>query len=136
MPACFDLVTVDARDSVAVAAFWSAALDLHEVQREDAPDGPGRWIVLADAAGLRRLGVQHIADLKPTSTPLTGPGKPRWHLDVVCRLEEIDTEIIRLSGLGGRVIRPVRREEYGAIAAMADPEGNVFDICAYGPSGE
>ena len=136
MSARFDLVTVDARDSMSLAAFWAEALGLHEVEREDAADGPGRWIVLGDADGMRRLGVQRIGvqrvgGFSGGAATLTGPQKPRWHLDVVCALGEIDAEVERLCGLGACVMRPVRHEEYGAIVALSDPEGNIFDVCAY-----
>ncbi len=47
----FDLVTLDSPATNALAAFWSAVLDLREVEREDGD----RWIVLADADGRRRL---------------------------------------------------------------------------------
>ena len=127
MPSMFDLVTVDAADSELVAGFWAAALLLVEVQRED----NGRWIVLADATGMRRIGVQRITDLGVASACWDGVDKPRWHLDVVCAPAEFDAEVERLLQLGAIQLRLPRQEDYGAIATMADVEGNVFDLCAY-----
>lgn len=131
MPARFDLVTVDAHNSVELASFWANALRLRELETEEDADGPGRWIVLGDADGTRRLGVQRIAGLRHASSAIDGPQKSRWHLDVVCDIDEIETEIERLVAVGACIVRAVRREVYGAIATLVDPEGNIFDVCAY-----
>ncbi len=112
----FDLVTLDSPAPDALAAFWSAVLDLHEVEREDGD----RWIVLADAAGIRRLGIQR---------GYTRPGSV--HLDLACTTESFGREVDRLTALGARLAHPVRRESYGSIANLTDPDGNPFDLCAY-----
>lgn len=127
MPSTFDLVTIDAADSGLVAGFWVAALVLTEVQSED----DGRWIVLADATGIRRIGIQRIVDRGAAVARWNGADKPRLHLDLVCPPAEFDAEVARLVQLGARQLRRPRREDYGAIATMADIEGNVFDLCAY-----
>jgi predicted enzyme related to lactoylglutathione lyase len=128
MAARFDLVTLDARDAEELARFWSAALSLREVERED----DGRWIVLADTASdTRRLGLQRITGLTVEPAVFEGAHKARVHLDLACETDAFDTEIARLIGLGAKALRPARREAYGSIATMADPEGNVFDLCAY-----
>ncbi len=116
MAARFDLVTMNSPATDALAAFWSSALDLHEVEREDGD----RWIVLADAQGSRRIGVQ---------SGVTHPGS--MHLDLACALEEFDDELARLTGLGARQLGVVRREPYGSIVNLADSDGNPFDLCAY-----
>jgi predicted enzyme related to lactoylglutathione lyase len=124
----FDLVTLDARDTEELARFWSAALSLHEVERED----EGRWIVLAEArSNRRRLGLQRITGLAVEPAAFEGDRKPRLHLDLACEPDEFDSELARLVGLGAQPLRPARSEAYGSIATMADPEGNVFDLCAY-----
>jgi len=112
----FDLVTIDTPDTSRLATFWNAALRLHEVEREDGE----RWVVLADADGTRRIGLQR------------GPHRSSSiHLDLVCASVEFDTEVSRLELLGARLLAPARREPYGSIANMCDPDGNPFDICAY-----
>jgi predicted enzyme related to lactoylglutathione lyase len=116
MPSAFDLVTIDAPDTDAIARFWSAALGLHELEREDVD----RWIVLADVDGVRRLGIQR-GDTRPGS----------MHLDLVCEPGDFDSEIERLVRLGARLAAPPRREAYGSIANLADPDGNPFDLCSY-----
>ena len=116
MRATFDLVTIDAIDPERLAAFWVAALDLVEVEREDG----NRWIVLADGDRRRRLGLQR--------------GVHRaggLHLDVACGVEVFDAEHGRLLALGAREVGPVRREAYAMIVNLADPDGNPFDLCAY-----
>jgi predicted enzyme related to lactoylglutathione lyase len=52
-------------------------------------------------------------------------------LDLVCSLDDFDTEAERLRGLGAQDTRPERREPYGCIANFVDPDGNPFDLCAY-----
>ncbi len=117
MAATFDLVTVDSPGTDRLAEFWSRALDLVEVEREDGD----RWIVLADRSGRRRIGLQR------------GPTRVGGlHLDLSCRPEEFESELARLIGLGASELRPARREPYGTIANLADPDGNPFDLCAYG----
>ena len=116
MPAAFDLVTIDTPQPVELATFWCAALTLHESEREDG----GRWLVLSSDDGTRRLGLQR------------GSHRPGGcHLDLVCTPGEFDGEVARLAALGATPLAPPRREPYGHIVNMADPEGNRFDLCAY-----
>jgi len=120
MPLRFDLVTFDTTSTDALADFWKAALDLVEVEREDGD----RWIVLASADGIRRLGFQR--------------GEARGgsaHLDLRCAPDEFDAECARLLALGATPARPPRREPYGSIANLVDPAGYLFDLCAYEPQG-
>ena len=112
----FDLVTLDSPATDALALFWSEVLDLHEVEREDGD----RWIVLADAQGQRRVGVQRGETRRGS-----------MHLDVACAPESFDRELARIIGLGAASLDEPRREPYGAIANLADPDGNPFDLCAY-----
>jgi predicted enzyme related to lactoylglutathione lyase len=116
MPAAFDLVTIDVVDTERAARFWSAALDLHEIEREDG----GRWIALADAGERRVLGLQRGSHRRGGT-----------HIDLACLPAEFDDELARLIALGATAVGPARREPYGSIANLADPEGNPFDLCAY-----
>lgn len=116
MPARFDLVTLDSPAPDRLAAFWAAALGLHEVEREDGD----RWLVLADDAGRRRIGVQR---------GVTRSGS--MHLDLVCDTSDFDTEWERLIGLGATVQREARAEPWGQIVNLLDPDGNHFDLCTY-----
>ena len=121
MNARFDLVTIDAPDPDRAAAFWAAALGLHETEREDGD----RWIVLSDSVAVRRIGIQR------------GPAAPgRMHLDLACEPAEFAAEVERLTALGAALHGPVRAEPYGSIANFADPDGYLFDLCAYGHATE
>ena len=116
MPAAFDLVTLDSPQPDVAATFWSAALALHETEREDGD----RWIVLSDAHGVRRVGIQRGA---------ARPGTV--HLDLVCAVEEFALETERLVALGAVVVLAARHESYGSIVNLVDADGNAFDLCAY-----
>ncbi len=113
----FDLVTLDSPATDELAVFWSAVADLHEVEREDGD----RWIVLADGVGVRRLGIQR-GRVRPGSV----------HLDLACDPADFEAEVARLVGLGAEVLAGPRHEPYGSIVNFADPQGNPFDLCAYG----
>ena len=116
MASQFDLVTFDSPRPNETAAFWVAALALDESEREDGD----RWIVLSDTAGVRRIGVQR------------GPAQPGTvHLDLSCTPEQFPSEVSRLLSLGAQLASPVRVESYGSIANLVDPDGNLFDLCAY-----
>ncbi len=116
MPAAFDLVTIDVVDTVDAARFWTGALGLREIERED----DARWIALADEGGRRVLGLQRGAHRAGGI-----------HLDLNCRAGEFVAEIERLVALGATLLSPPRTEPYGSIANLTDPEGNAFDLCAY-----
>jgi catechol 2,3-dioxygenase-like lactoylglutathione lyase family enzyme len=116
VPISFDLVTFDSPDTDRAARFWGAALGLVESQREDGD----RWIVLSDRAGTRRIGVQK------------GPARPGTvHLDLACTPAEFTDEMRRLLALGAVQAIAPRRELYGSIVNLLDPDGNPFDLCAY-----
>ena len=112
----FDLVTFDSPDTDRLATFWARALHLVETEREDGD----RWIVLSDSAGVRRIGVQRGA-VRAGSV----------HLDLACDPLDFDRELERLAALGAHLIAPARREPYGSIANLRDPDGNPFDLCGY-----
>lgn len=117
MVTTFDLVTIDSPATDRLAEFWAAALDLTEVEREDGD----RWIVLAERDGRRRLGLQR------------GHHRPgSLHLDLACQPDQFQAELDRLRSLGAASLEPPRREPYGWIANLADPDGNPFDLCGYG----
>ena len=117
MPTRFDLVTIDSPHPEVLARFWSSALHLCETEREDGD----RWIVLGEPDGARRIGIQRGA----------AKGGGSIHLDLRCSPAEFDSEAERLVGLGAVALCSPRREPYGMIANLADPDGNAFDLCAY-----
>ena len=111
----WDLVTING-DTTKLGEFWSQALDLIELERENID----RWVVYGTHAGTRILGFQR--------------GRQQAgciHLDLRCAPEDFVAEVARLLSLGARLTGGVRHEPYGSIANLADPQGNLFDLCAY-----
>ncbi len=53
------------------------------------------------------------------------------HLDLACSPDEFDDELSRILIIGAVQLSEPRREPYGSIANLADPDGNPFDLCAY-----
>jgi predicted enzyme related to lactoylglutathione lyase len=123
----FDLVTIDAVDSIVLAQFWAAALGLQITETED----NARWIVLGSERNPRVIGIQRIQGLAFTEARIEGVSKARIHLDLRCDQATFDVEVDRIVALGAHELRPRRKESYGYIATLADVEGNVFDVCAY-----
>jgi predicted enzyme related to lactoylglutathione lyase len=121
MSTSFDLVTFDTPSPRQAAVFWSAVLGLHESECEDG----GRWIVLSDSIGVRRIGLQR-GSVRPSSVRPSSV-----HLDLGCDVDEFDAEVARLCALGAHLASAARTEPYGRIANLVDPDGNLFDLCAY-----
>lgn len=118
----FDIVTIDSVDTRALATFWCAVLDAKVVEDED----DARWLCLAASDGRRVLGLQR------TSTESAARREAsKLHLDLACEPGAFEGERARILNLGATETRPARVEHYGSIANFADPEGNLFDLCAY-----
>jgi len=108
-------VTIDCADPDRLADFWAAALGYvrHGSQ------GPYRSIVDPGRAH-PELVFQRVAEPKV--------GKARIHLDVY--VDDIDTEVDRLSTLGASVVDDGLFDEEGERwRVMSDPEGNEFCVC-------
>jgi Glyoxalase-like domain len=108
-------ITFDCDDALAVATFWSAALDAPLD-----PDG---------SADFASIGVSGSASLTPSwmfsRVPEGKTAKNRMHVDLTAadRRAEVD----RLIGLGAKPLRDV--EEWGhSWTVLQDPEGNEFCV--------
>jgi predicted enzyme related to lactoylglutathione lyase len=112
----FDLLTIDTPRTDFLGGFYAQLLGLHESEREDVD----RWIVFSDSAGVRRLGFQRGAHKGGC-----------LHLDFSCEVEDFEAERTRILSLGASETREPRTESYGRIANFQDPDGNLFDLCAY-----
>jgi predicted enzyme related to lactoylglutathione lyase len=112
----FDLITIDTPRTDFLGGFYAQLLGLHESEREDVD----RWIVFSDSAGVRRLGFQRGAHKSGC-----------LHLDFSCEVEDFEAERTRILSLGASETREPRIESYGRIANFQDPDGNLFDLCAY-----
>ncbi|CAB4619656.1 unannotated protein [freshwater metagenome] len=111
-----DITTLDSPNTNELALFWASVLGLHEIEREDGD----RWILLGNAGGERIVGFQRGEHTRGSI-----------HLDLSCAVEDFADERKRLLKLGAIETREQRSESYGHIANFADPDGNLFDLCAY-----
>lgn len=112
----FDIVTLNTSRTNELSKFWAELLGLQEIEREDGD----RWILLGDANGGRTMGFQrgeHVAG--------------SIHIDLSCSTSDFSNERERMLQLSAVETRPMRSESYGLIANFADPDGNLFDLCAY-----
>ena len=107
----FDLVTIDSPATDALAAFWSAAADLHEVERED----DDRWIVLADPSGKRCLGIQR-GSVRAGSI----------HLDLACAPADFEADLARLN-----IRKPAHPKATEYVEAMIDWGKEIADKHCY-----
>jgi catechol 2,3-dioxygenase-like lactoylglutathione lyase family enzyme len=111
-----DIVTLNTPRTNELSKFWDDLLGLQEIEREDGD----RWILLGDANGGRTMGFQRGEHVDGSI-----------HLDLSCSTSDFPNERERILQLGAIETRPMRSEPYGLIANFADPDGNLFDLCAY-----
>jgi hypothetical protein len=129
-------VTFDAKDPVALAAFWAAVLEyppldveaMHAALRKsEVPDEHlDDWAVIGDPTGAGpRVFFQKVPEGKTA--------KNRVHLDIRARAAEksdretIDARVGELLKLGAKKVQAI--EDFGTyFVVMQDPEGNEFCI--------
>jgi predicted enzyme related to lactoylglutathione lyase len=112
----FDIVTLNSSRTNELSKFWAELLGLQEIEREDGD----RWILLGDSNGGRNIGFQRGEHVDGSI-----------HIDLSCSTDDFSNERERMMQLGAIETRPMRSEPYGLIANFADPDGNLFDLCAY-----
>jgi catechol 2,3-dioxygenase-like lactoylglutathione lyase family enzyme len=112
----FDIVTLNTPRTNELSKFWAGLLGLQEIEREDGD----RWVLLGDSNGGRTIGFQRGEHVDGSI-----------HLDLSCSTDDFSSERERMMQLGAIETRPMRSEPYGLIANFADPDGNLFDLCAY-----
>ncbi len=112
----FDIVTLNSSRTNELSKFWAGLLGLQEIEREDGD----RWILLGDSNGGRTIGFQRGEHVDGS-----------MHIDLTCSTDDFSNERERMMQLGAIETRPTRSEPYGLIANFADPDGNLFDLCAY-----
>jgi len=112
----FDIVTLNTPRTNELSKFWADLLGLQEIEREDGD----RWILLGDTNRGRTIGFQRGEYVAGSI-----------HLDLSCSTDDFSSERERMMQLGAVETRPMRSEPYGLIANFADPDGNLFDLCAY-----
>jgi predicted enzyme related to lactoylglutathione lyase len=114
-------VTFDCNDTLAVARFWSAALD-RPLDPEPSEYFASIGLGDRDASGPNWLFAQ---------VPERKTAKNRCHVDLHTEdRDAVAREVERLVTLGATMIRPPK-EEFGTYwATLQDPEGNEFCIGA------
>jgi predicted enzyme related to lactoylglutathione lyase len=112
----FDIVTLNSSRTNELSKFWAGLLGLQEIEREDGD----RWILLGDSNGGRTIGFQRGEHVDGS-----------MHIDLTCSTDDFSNERERMMQMGAIETRPMRSEPYGLIANFADPDGNLFDLCAY-----
>ena len=112
----FDIVTLNSSRTNELSKFWAGLLGLQEIEREDGD----RWILLGNSNGGRTIGFQRGEHVDGS-----------MHIDLTCSTDDFSNERERMMQLGAIETRPMRSEPYGLIANFADPDGNLFDLCAY-----
>ena len=111
-----DIVTLNTPRTNELSKFWADLLGLQEIEREDGD----RWVLLGDSNGGRTIGFQRGGHVDGSI-----------HIDLSCSTDDFPNERERMMQLGAIETRPMRSEPYGLIANFADPDGNLFDLCAY-----
>ena len=111
-----DIVTLNTLRTDELSKFWADLLGLQEIEREDGD----RWILLGNPNGGRTIGFQRGDHVDGS-----------MHIDLSCSTDDFTNERERMLHLGAIETRPMRSEPYGLIANFADPDGNLFDLCAY-----
>ena len=146
MAVSFQLV-IDCADPDRLARFWVAALGY---ELEPVPDGFATWDDYWRDVGVGEedLGIGEDSIIDPERggpriwfqrVPESKTIKNRLHLDISVsggraapieiRQQRVDAEAQRLAQLGGTIIRVLAEPGLDHYAvAMADPEGNEFDI--------
>jgi predicted enzyme related to lactoylglutathione lyase len=109
-------LTVDARDPLTLARFWSAALDWPIVQQDDDE------VLLAPSR--ERSPAPGVYPLLFGRSPDAKTIKNRWHFDLAP--DDQDAEVRRLEELGARRVDIGQGDQSWVV--MADPEGNEFCI--------
>ncbi|MEU4521535.1 VOC family protein [Amycolatopsis sp. NPDC024027] len=99
-------------DLDAMTRFWSAALGLEPASEAD---------------DFRLLRGPHVnLSLQRSSAPVTA--RDQMHLDLYT--DDQRHEVDRLVGLGARFVRHVEDDPADDWVVLADPEGNLFCVCA------
>ena len=116
MSLTINTLTVDARDPVSQAEFWSQALG---------------WHVVGEAEDHRLIVPTHDRTAAPHAIPVLfllnedpKAVKNRWHFDLVP--DDQATEVGRLESLGAQRVDIGQGEVSWVV--MADPEGNEFCV--------
>ncbi|WP_206788996.1 VOC family protein [Amycolatopsis sp. MtRt-6] len=103
---------INCTDLDTMTRFWCAALDLEPT---------------SEAEDFRLLRGRHVnLSLQRPAAPV--PSRDQMHLDLYT--DDQQYEVDRLVGLGARFVRHVADDPADDWVVLADPEGNLFCVCA------
>jgi hypothetical protein len=109
-------VTVDARDSYAIASWWGQVLDL-PLHPDDNPGDPECMVTLPSGINYLFINVPEGKEIKN-----------RLHIDLQPTDGTRDEEVERLVGIGATIFDDQRRPDGTGWVTMRDPEGNEFCV--------
>jgi hypothetical protein len=122
---------IDTTDCRGLAEFYRVLLGLHYRPGDEPPaDGPddADWLVLVDAGGNRKLAIQQVDELTPTTWP-SHEVPMQLHLDfTVTSREELERHRRRAEDLGARVLLDRTDDEDEPLYVLADLAGHPFCI--------
>lgn len=123
---------LDTTEPRRLAEFWRELLGLR-YRPGDEPPAPGEedeadWLVLTTTAGERRLAVQQVHRLTPTTWP--DPAVPmQLHLDLtVGDVAQLERQRARAEQLGARLLLDRTEDPEEPLYVLADPAGHPFCI--------
>jgi catechol 2,3-dioxygenase-like lactoylglutathione lyase family enzyme len=116
-------ITFDATDPWALATFWSAVTGFPF--HEESEIGDDEVAIVAP---------EPLPMLLFVKVPEGKTAKNRVHLDIMPLDRSRDEEVVRLEGLGARVLDDRRTPDGRGWVVMADPEGN--ELCIELSAGE
>ncbi len=107
-------IVIDAVDAEGLADFWAEAAGFERGMASD------NYLTLnSKEQRFPQILIQKVPESKARV-------KNRVHLDLIPTAGELEVEIRRLEGLGGRRVRYVENDPDESHWIMADPEGNEF----------
>lgn len=115
----FAALNIDCADPAALAGFWGKALGR--------PFGPG-----AVAGDMAVDATNPASGPRLIFHPVTEPGTAKNTLRPILLTDHHDKETERLTGLGARMLNETRLPAV-RLTALADPEGNEFDLVTWQP---
>jgi predicted enzyme related to lactoylglutathione lyase len=121
MPASVGFLVIDAVDTQQLARFWCGMLGVEVIQ----VIADGQYVVLSPTTDGLTISFQAVPEDKN--------GKNRLHLDLA--VTDLDAATAEAESLGGKWLEPGTTRDLGGYRwrAMADPEGNEFDIALLPP---
>lgn len=124
---------LDTTDARGLAEFYRQLLGLQyrsgdEPPADGAPDAGADWLVLVDQDGHRKLAVQEVETLAPSTWPAHDVPM-QMHIDFsVASVEDLHRHRQRAEELGARILLDRSLDDDEPLYVLADPAGHPFCI--------